>query len=198
MKIGDRMKPVIPPMEPGTYMGICVGVVDIGEQTSTFGNTSKTSERIMFVIEFPSEKIEVDGEQKPRQLSKDYTRTSDDRGALKALITGWTGKTFTQSELEEFDVFELLLQPCMVTVTLSANGNYANISSIVQFPKGFPAPQTETQPYTYDLDKWNDEQFAALPEWIQNKIKKSTQYQKFHAPETVIEVKPQGEGAPPF
>lgn len=189
MKIGDRMKPVIPPMEPGTYMGICVGVVDIGEQTSTFNNTTKTNEKIMFVIEFPSEMITVDGEQKPRQLSKDYTRTSDDRGALKALVTGWTGKTFTQGELEGFDVFDFLMQPCMVTVTLSANGNYANISNIVQFPKGFPAPKTETRPYKYDLDKWDDEQFAALPEWVQNKIKKSTQYQKEHAPDTVIEVK---------
>ena len=198
MKIGDRRKPIIPPMEPGTYMGVCIGVVDIGEQTSTFGTKTDTKDRILFVIEFPSETIEIDGERKPRQLSKEVTKTNSEKGTLKALISAWTGKTYTEEELIEFELFDLLGQPCMVTVSLSANGNYSNISNIVQFPKGFPAPKTETQPYTFDMDDWNDEQFGALPEWIQNKIKKSTQYQKEHAPDTTIEVKPVEEVSCPI
>lgn len=189
MKIGDRIKPVIPPMEPGTYMGICIGVVDIGEQNSTFNNTSKYSDKILFVFEFPSEMIEVEGEMKPRQLSKEYTRSVDDRSSLKALISAWTGKSYTKEELLEFDVFDCIGQACMVTVGLSSNGLYANISNVVQFPKGFPAPSTETQYYKFDMDDWKDEVFAELPEWIQNKIKKSTQYQKLHAPTDSIEVK---------
>jgi hypothetical protein len=39
------------------------------------------------------------------------------------------------------------------------------------------------------MDAWDDAVFQALPEWVQEKIKKSTQYQKEHAPDTAIEVK---------
>lgn len=34
MKIKDRVKPSLPPVEPGVYMAVCVGVVDLGEQYS--------------------------------------------------------------------------------------------------------------------------------------------------------------------
>lgn len=40
------------------------------------------------------------------------------------------------------------------------------------------------------MDNWNDEVFKALPEWVQEKIKKSTQYKKEHTPTDSIEVKP--------
>ena len=34
MKIKDRAKPKLPPVEPGVYIATCVGVVDLGEQYS--------------------------------------------------------------------------------------------------------------------------------------------------------------------
>ena len=34
MKIKDRAKPKAPPLEPGVYIAVCVGVVDLGEQYS--------------------------------------------------------------------------------------------------------------------------------------------------------------------
>jgi hypothetical protein len=40
------------------------------------------------------------------------------------------------------------------------------------------------------MEHWDDTVFQALPEWVQEKIKKSTQYQKEHAPDTTVEVKP--------
>ena len=36
MKIKDRAKPKLPPVEPGVYIGICVGVIDLGGGTSTW------------------------------------------------------------------------------------------------------------------------------------------------------------------
>jgi hypothetical protein len=40
------------------------------------------------------------------------------------------------------------------------------------------------------MDQWDDAVFEKLPAWTQDQIKKSTQYQKNHAPDTVVEVKP--------
>ena len=56
--------------------------------------------------------------------------------------------------------------------------------------KGYPVPQSNTKPIKWDMDHWDDAVFAELPEWVQEQIKKSTQYQKNHAPETSVEVKP--------
>ena len=56
-------------------------------------------------------------------------------------------------------------------------------------PKGFPAPTSKTAFFTWDMDAWDDAVFENLPAWTQDQIKKSTQYQKEHAPDTAIEVK---------
>ena len=60
-----------------------------------------------------------------------------------------------------------------------------------------PSPQSPL--LSFDIDIWDAETFQALPEWIQNRIKKSTQYQKLHVPEDPLEIQPaqqQGEGNP--
>lgn len=195
MKFGARLTPSVPPMTPGTKMGICIGVVDIGEQPCTFKGKTNYKEQILIVIEFPGEKIEIDGEMKPRQLSRAFTRTTSDRGAFKQILSAWFAKNFTEDELIEFDMDSLLLKPCMVTVKLSEDGQYANIDNIVQYPDGIPAPTTTTAPYTFDMECWDEKAFKTLPEWIQEKIKKSTQYATLHAPETVVEVKAEVSGA---
>ena len=89
----------------------------------------------------------------------------------------------------EFDVFEQIGKPCQLNVVLNETKEYANVDNLMPLPKGFPAPTTDTKPIMWDMDAWNDEVFAELPEWIQDKIKKSQQYQKDHAPDTSIEVK---------
>ena len=59
MKIKDRAKPKTPPVEPGVYMAVCVGVIDLGEQYSEkFKNYSN---KVKFVWALPSETIEIDG-----------------------------------------------------------------------------------------------------------------------------------------
>lgn len=79
MKIKDRAKPKTPPVEPGVYIAICIGVVDLGEQYSEkFKNYAN---KVKFIWELVGETIEVDGEQKPRQLSKEFTFSISKRGA---------------------------------------------------------------------------------------------------------------------
>ena len=84
MKIKDRAKPKIPPVEAGVYVSVCVGYIDLGEQYSEkFKNYSVKG---MFVWELPGEMVEVDGEQKPRQLSKEFTVSSSSKSNLRKFI----------------------------------------------------------------------------------------------------------------
>lgn len=188
MKIKDRAKPKIPPVEPGVYIAVCIGVIDLGEQYSEkFKNYSN---KVQFVWEIPSETIEVDGKQEPRQLSKDFTISASNKGNLRGFISSWNSKQYSDEEFLEVDLFDQIGKPCQLNVVLNSTGEYSNVDNLMPLPKGFPAPVSNTAPIMWDMEKWDDDVFSKLPEWVQEKIKKSTQYQKDHAPDTTVEVKP--------
>ena len=186
MKIKDRAKPKVPPVEAGVYMAVCIGFVDLGEQYSEkFKNYSYKG---MYIWELPGETIEIDGEMKPRQLSKEFTISGSSKSNLRKFIETWNSKSYSDEDFMEFDVFEQVGKPCQLNVVLNETKEYANVDNLMPIPKGFPVPTTNTEHIKWDMDAWNDAVFDKLPEWIQEKIKKSTQYQKDHAPETEIKV----------
>ena len=187
MKIKDRAKPKTPPVEPGVYMAICIGCVDLGEQyNETFKNRSN---KCLYIFELIGETIEVDGEMKPRQLSKEFAISSSSKSNLRKFIESWNGKSYTDDDFMELDLFDQIGKSCQINVVLNDTKEYANIDNLMPLPRGVPAFTTETAPVRWDMSAWDDEVFKTLPEWIQDKIKKSTEYATDHAPETAIEVK---------
>lgn len=196
MKIKDRAKPKVPPVEPGVYMAVCVGFIDLGEQYSEMFKSY--SNKGMYVWELPGETVEIDGEQNPRQLSKEFTISGSSKSNLRKFIESWNGKSYGDDEFMDFDLFDQVGKPCQLNVVLNESKEYANVDNLMPIPRGFPAPTTDTEQIRWDMDKWDDALFEKLPEWIQEKIKKSTQYQKNHAPAETVEVKAAGEGAAPF
>jgi hypothetical protein len=162
-------------------------VVDLGEQFSEkFKNHSN---KVKFVWALPSETIEIDGKTEERQLSKEFTFSVSKKGGLRAFLESWNSKTYSDDEFAELDVFDQLGKPCQLQVVLNDTGEYSNVANLMPLPKGMPAPVSSTPLITWDMDKWDDAVFEKLPEWTQEQIKKSTQYQKNHAPTDTIEVK---------
>ena len=72
----------------------------------------------------------------------------------------------------------------MLTVVLNDTGEYSNIDNIAPIPVGIPIniPNPLSPLIRFDMDPWNQAAFEALPEWAQERIKKSTEYQKEHIP----------------
>lgn len=188
MKIKDRAKPKAPPVEPGVYMAVCVGVVDLGEQYSE--KFKSYSNKVKFVWALPSETIEIDGKTEERQLSKEFTFSVSKKGGLRTFLESWNSRTYSDDEFAELDVFDQLGQPCQLQVVLNDTKEYSNVANLMPLPKGMPAPTSQTAFFTWDMDAWDDATFEKLPAWTQEQIKKSTQYQKEHAPDTTVEVKP--------
>lgn len=200
-KIKDRAKPSIPPVAPGTYTAICVHAIELGEQLSVFKDKKRYSNQIMYVFELVGEFIEVDGEKQPRTLSRTFTFSKSEKSGLRKFVESWQGKKFSNEEFGEFDTNDMVGKEAMIGVVLNDTGEYANIDSVMGMPKGMSAGVSQSQLIRFDIDPWNQEAFDKLPEWAQEKIKKSTQYQKDHAPETVVEVrqeadKPETEDCP--
>lgn len=187
MKVKDRARPKVPTVEPGVYFAVCIGVIDLGEQFSEkFKNFSN---RVQFVWELPSETIEVDGKQEPKQLSKEFAIATKKNSGLRTFISSWNSKAYTDEEFQEVELFDQIGKACQLNVVLNDTGEYANVDNIMPIPRGMPAPESHTAPIMWDMDNWNDEVFKALPEWVQDKIKKSTQFKKEHTPTDSIEVK---------
>lgn len=188
MKIKDRAKPKTPPVEPGVYMAVCVGVIDLGEQYSEKFKSYSNKVKIVWAI--PSETIEIDGKTEERQLSKEFTFSLSKKGSLRTFLESWAGKSFTDDEFAEMDIFSVLGKPCQLQVVLNETKEYSNVANLMQLPKGMPAPASQTPFITWDMEAWDDVAFEKLPEWMKEQIKKSTQYQKDHVPVTDVAVKP--------
>ena len=56
-------------------------------------------------------------------------------------LESWRGRPFTDSELEGFDLDNLLSVPAMISVVHNAvqGSVYANVAAIMKLPKGVPA-----------------------------------------------------------
>lgn len=186
MKLSSIMKPMVPTVEAGSYLAVCVGVVFIGEQyIPPFGDKKGRYEnRLMFVWDIPSE---LDGSGAPKQLSKAINATSSANGNLMAILSGWNSRAYTREELADTEVNDQLGKPCMLSVGVNESG-YANVTAVSAIPKGIPAPVSNTPFIRFDVNEWSDEGFAALPEWVQNRIKESTEYQKLHVPTDPVDV----------
>ncbi len=190
MKIKDRAKPKLPPVAPGVYLAVCVHSIDLGEQMCEYKGSKTYNNQVQLVFELAGETVEIDGKPEPRTLSRTFNVTRSKNGGLRKFIQSWLGQTFSDDAFSEFDPNSLVGLPVQVSVVLNESGEYANIDAAMQLPKGMPAPNHSMPLIRYDMEPWDDASFNALPEWAQNKIKKSSQYAKLHAPDTVIDITP--------
>lgn len=182
-------------MKAGTYIAVCVVVADLGEQYSEKFKTY--SPRIQLAFEIPSERITVDGEDKPCWIMEEYTASTNAKSNFCKMVTSWRGKAFTDEEAAEYDASQLLGKSCMISVTLdeTPSGTYNNIASVVGLPAGIDAPKPESDLILFDWDNFTEEGFNALPEWLKTKIKKSTEYQQRYAVDEALDLTEEENGA---
>ena len=178
MKLKDKVKPAIPPMEGGGYMAVCVTVADLGDQYSEkFKNTQR---KVVFSFDIPSETVEMDGGTRTRQLSKRCTFSVSKRGTLNKMLNAWLNANMSEQDLAELDLFDFAGKACQIRVTVSEDGAHNNVEDVMALPKGMPAPMTDTPIITYDIDEdgFSGEKWEALPGWMRDTIEKSEQYQQ--------------------
>lgn len=185
----------VPPMEAGTYPAVCVCVVDLGNQYDKFNK--KYAGKLLLTWEIPSQRVQVDGEDKPRWLSRDFTNSLHEKSGLHKLLVSWRGRPFTEAELTpdedgfvQFSALDMLGECCLLQVIVEErdDGTKRNkITSVIGLPAGMEAPKPENPLVAFDMDNWDDAIFSSLPDWVQGRIKKSTEYQKLHAPEVTVD-----------
>lgn len=178
MKLKEKVKPAVPPLEAGVYMAVCVTVADLGDQYSE--KYKHTSRKVAFSFDITDETIEIDGERRPRQLTKRCTFSTSKKGILNKLLNAWLNASYSEQELGELDLFDLVGRGCQIRVTVSEDGAHNNIEDVMALPKGLPAPQSGTAPLTYDIDRdgFSGAVWDSLPPWMREAVEKSEQYRQ--------------------
>ena len=185
MKIRDKVKPSLPPIPGGTYLGICVYSIALGEQLCEFEGKSKGYyNQVMLGFEICGQTVEIDGKQEPRVLSKTFNATKGKKSGLRKFLGAWEAKEMTDDEYLDSDTNDYVGRPAFLTIVLNETGEYSNIDGIAPLPTGLPidVPKPMSQLIRFDMEPWDQKLFESLPEWAQERIKKSTEYQKEHAP----------------
>lgn len=191
MKIRDKVKPSLPPIPGGTYLGICVYSIALGEQLCEFEGKSKGYyNQVMLGFEICGQTVEIDGKQEPRVLSKTFNATKGKKSGLRKFLGAWEAKEMTDDEYLDSDTNDYVGRPAFLTIVLNETGEYSNIDGIAPLPTGLPidVPKPMSQLIRFDMEPWDQKLFESLPEWAQERIKKSTEYQKEHAPVTNVAV----------
>lgn len=193
MKIRDKVKPSLPPLPGGTYLGICVYSIALGEQLCEFKDKGKSyNNQVMLGFEICGHTVEVDGKQEPRTLGRTFNIAKSKNAGLRKFLGAWEARELSDDEFLDADTNDYVGRPAFLTVVLNETGEYSNIDAIAPLPSGLPidVPQPISTLIRFDMEPWDQKLFESLPEWAQEKVKKSTEYQKDHAPITNVAAQP--------
>ena len=193
MIASDNGGSTIPKLEGGVYTAISSAIVDLGLQKNE--KFDKTQRKFMMIWTILNETIEVNGEQLPRQLSKEYSFSLHEKSTLRKDLQAWRGKAFTEEELRGFNIMNVLNVPCQLQVLLEErNGRqYNNIASIMALPKGSQVEKLENT-YYFDIetmDSWTN--WTKIPQWIRDRIKRAENFKSTGLEEYVSGIKENNE-----
>lgn len=180
----DKSKPreLIP---AGNYIARCYQMIQIGTTTEIVMGKSVTSEKVRIGWELPEETKVFDEKRGPQPLviSMDFTLSMNKKSNLRKTLASWRGKDFTEEEAKSFDITKLLGVACMLNVihkpgVADPTKSYEKISSISPLPKGVKCPAQVNAMFELSYDAFNDEKFFSLPDFVQDKIKGSVEFQQ--------------------
>jgi len=179
-KGGDR----IPPVEPGVYQSVCIGLFDCGtDEGGQFGPKRK----MVLVWELPQATIEVerDGQMValPRNISQRYTMSMNEKARLRQDVEAIRCKRLTKEEAKAFDVSCVLGMNAQIqVVNVEKDGKtFANIETVMATPKGAPKLAPSVDPALFHFGAVEDcssEEVipAECPRWVRKIIMASPEW----------------------
>lgn len=172
----------------GTYLARVYKIIYLGTQKSKmFGNESF---KVRINWELPTElhAFKEGDPEKPFSIDAEYTVSMGKKSNLRPVVEALIGVQLKDEEAYAFDVDEILGLPCQITVTHTEDGQYANVSAVSQLLKGVTCPPQVNKSVILNFDeKWDDELFKSLPEFIRRKIESSPEFKKMKGLDVVDE-----------
>lgn len=161
------------PAPEGTHQAICYMSVDMGTQTTQWGERPQ----IFIGWELPEE-LRDDG--KPFIASRMYNNSigTHYESVFKTHLEAWRGKKFTEEEIARFDSDRLVGTHCLLTITHNTVGDrtYANVVGVTALPKGMEKAKPVNPPVIWNFETSTRADFDALGTRLQDKIVASPEW----------------------
>lgn len=173
-------------IEDGTYVARFVQLIDLGDQEQIDFSTKESkgwARELWWTFEFPTERIEVNEEDRPRWLSKAVKFSTHE----KSTMTAWLKALDPKGTAKTLD--ELIGRSVMVEVG-STSGDKAKITNVMKVMKGVKVGELENEPDTFDMDEPDMAVFDKLPDFLKERIKEA---QNFPNSALAIELNKRGE-----
>ena len=171
----------------GTHVARCISFVDIGTHEFEYQGETKSPRKVRISFETPleTEVFNAEAGEQPFMVSTELTLSFHEKANLFKLLSGWLG--LTEENKKDFDPEkDLLGKECMITVQheTSKKGNkFAKIMSVSPLMKGTKCPEQVNEStfffmgYNGHSSEFDDNVFAKLPNFIQEKIMESPEYE---------------------
>lgn len=132
------------PHEAGTFLGVCVDVIDHGMVVKEWKGQKKEKHLIQFAFETDADYREIETKDGAKLLvpqmiwSRKFTASLNEKSAIRPWLEGWRGKPFTPEELKGFDVENVIgVNAVLGIIHKEHKGDtFANIASIVKPMRG--------------------------------------------------------------
>lgn len=123
----------------GLHPAVCVDVWDIwtSKRAERWGGGLQDNTRLVWQID-QTFKNEETGKEQRYEVSQMYTASLHEKAKLRQHLESWRGRKFSEKELDNFELENLLSANCQLQVihNIKDNGDtYANVQSIVPLHK---------------------------------------------------------------
>jgi hypothetical protein len=166
----------------GNHMARLYSVIDLGHQATEWAGETKIMHKVVLTWELhgkdDSDAPLTTDDGKPLIVSKRYTVSLGEQARLRQDLEAWSNKKMTAEDRKNFDLKNLLGKFCMVNITHSEDGKYANISGISPVPSALRAHQPDAinAIVHFWLAEFDQAKYDALPKYYREKITESSEW----------------------
>ena len=166
----------------GLHMARLYSIIDLGHQATEWAGETKIMHKVVLTWELHGDDdtgapLKTD-DGKPLIVSKRYTVSLGDQARLRQDLESWGNKKMTTEDRKNFDLKSLLDKFCMVNITHSEDGKYANISGISPVPSALRGaiPAGINPINHFWLAEFDQAKYDALPKYYKEKITESSEW----------------------
>jgi len=137
----------------GTHNAICYKLVDAGTSLNEYQGEISKKHNVFIFWELPELRMADD---RPMSINCQYTLSLNKLSKLRQHLQAWRNKSFTEEELNSFDLTKILGTTCKVDVGLTSGGN-AKVQGVFCADGGAKKVATVNDQAVFDLEDYCDE-----------------------------------------
>jgi hypothetical protein len=164
------------PAPAGMQRAVVIGLYNFGTQKYKYMGEEKTRHEVRVVFELSdSLKVFKEGEpEKPYVIAKSGSYSMNSKAFLRSVVEACAGCSLSDSEAEAYEIESILGKACLLNVGHYTDGEgntKAKIISVAPLVRGMSAPEQKyNQPILFDIDKYTDDEYDDLSDWMKEKV----------------------------